>query len=254
MLLLRPTSIAKFLAVVVLVASACLAATVVAVAPADQPGEQARGETPADKPLPVDLAPYCSMKAAAFEKSTRYPWPAVPRGSQTFAKVPVEISGAMFLWGERNDQLGLKYPEEIKGIAIKRKFETLYVCHAAFFEGEAGKPMCEVKFQYQDGTTASDAILCGKDARDWYVKPTEKTPGPSGPRSTLAWKGDGKVGDRVQPIRFCLTAIANPYPDKVVTTIDLVSSKTQTAACILAITTGKAGLLKKQEATPARDE
>jgi hypothetical protein len=49
----------------------------------------------------------------------------------------------------------------------------------------------------------------------------------------------------------------NPHPDKEVTTIDFVSSKTQAAACILAVTTGKAGLMKRTEETQpgeARDE
>ena len=214
--------------------------------PPNDPTEKATTEKPAAA-VPLDLKPHYALKAAAFDKITQYPWPAVPRGSQTFANVPLEIGGAIFLWGERNAKNGLKYPEEITGIATNQKFETLYVCHGAFYEAKAGTKMCEVKFHYEDNTSASDTIVCGEDARDWFVKPTEKTEkmlGPSGPRSTLAWSGDGKIGDRTQTIRFCLTAIDNPHPDKVVTAIDLISSKTQTAACILAITTGKAGLLK----------
>jgi hypothetical protein len=204
--------------------------------------------------LPVDLAEHCRFKAAGFDKATLYPWPAVPRGPQTFAHVPLEISGAIFLWGEQNTKHGMKFPEKVTGIPVGRKFETLYACHGGFFEGKAGTPMYEIHFQYDDGTSAADTILCGDDARDWFVGNPNEPLGPSGKRSTLAWKGEGKYENRPQLIRFCLSAIANPHPDKVVKAIDLVSAKSETAACILAITVGEAGLMKKAEEKPASDE
>ncbi|MBI3469308.1 MAG: hypothetical protein HY000_40410 [Planctomycetes bacterium] len=220
----------------------------------DSTVNQANHQPVGAEAAPVDLTRYYSLKASAFDGSTRYPWPAVPRGPHTFANVPVEIGGAIFLWGERNAKAGLKYPEEVKGIPIQRRFETLYVCHAAFYEGKAGTPMYEARFQYDDGTSASDVILCGDDARDWFANRAEEELGPSAPRSMLAWDGDAKVGDRIQAICFCLTAISNPHPEKVVMAIDFVSSKTQTASCILAVTTGKAGLMQKTKATQASDE
>lgn len=209
-----------------------------------------------DKPAadPVDLTSHYRLKSSDFDKVTQFPWPAVPRGSQTFAGVPLEIGGAIFLWGERNEKAGMKYPEQVAGIPLKRKFETLYVCHASFYEGPAGIPLCEVVFHYDDGTSATDAILCGDDARDWFVKPAPAMLGPTGPRSTLAWKGEGKMGERTQPIRFCLTAIANPHPDQEVIALDLNSAKTQAAACILAISTGKADLMKRTEDLPPSED
>jgi len=216
----------------------------------------ANDEPASPEAVPLDLTNRYAMKASAFDTSTRYPWPAMPRGSQTFANVPLEIGGAIFLWGERNSKKGMEYPEHIKGIPLQRKFETLYICHAAFFEGPAGTAMCEVVFHFDDGTSASDTLVCGGDARDWFADRAAGTLGPSAPRSTLAWDGDGKMGERTQAIRCCLTAIANPHPDKAVTALDIVSAKTQTAACILAITTGKAGLMQRAEETPpgeARD-
>jgi hypothetical protein len=117
--------------------------------------------------------------------------------------------------------------------------------HATFYEGAAGQPSFDVVLNYQGGEKQTDTILCGEDSRDWYINdPKEKELGPSSKRSTLAWTGKGKAGDREQAIRFCLTAIENKHPNRQVVTIDLVSSKKQTAGCILAITVGKAGLLK----------
>jgi hypothetical protein len=200
--------------------------------------------------LPLDLTDQYGFKATDFDKVPQYPWPAVPRGAQTFANVPLEIGGAMILWGERNAKNGQVFPEKIADIPLQRKFETLYICHGTFFEGEAGTPTCEVVFHYDDGTTASDTIVCGSDTRDWFANRAKSPLGPSGLRSTLAWIGDGKAGDRPQTIRFCLTAMENPHPDKEVTTLDFVSSKMQAAACILAVTTGKSGVMKGTEETP----
>jgi hypothetical protein len=199
--------------------------------------------------VPVDLTGYYGMRAANFDKVTQYPWPAAPRGSQTFADVPLEIGGTIMLWGERNAKLGMNFPEQIAGVVLNRKFETLYVCHGCFFEGPSGTPIYDVVFHYDDGTSAADTIVCGVDSRDWFANRAQVPLGPTGPRSTLAWTGEGKFGDRPQTIRFCLTAIANPCPDKEVTAIDFVSSKSQTAACILAVTAGKSGLMKPTEET-----
>ena len=217
-------------------------------------------------PVPLDLSKFVLMKADDFAKSMRNPWPAVPRGSQTFVGVPVQIQGATILWGQRNADAGARFPESITGIPCQQRFETLYLLHATFYEGAPGEPSFEIVLNYQtgdkqagdkqsgekqNGEKQTDTILCGDDSRDWYVKAADKMLGPSAKRSTLAWTGAGKAGDRDQKIRFCMTAIENKSPDRLVTTIDLVSSKKQTAGCILAITVGKAGLLKPLAEEPA---
>ena len=201
--------------------------------------------------VPLDLSKFLGMKADSFANSTRFPWPAVPRGSQTFVGVPVEIQGATMLWGKRNADAGLTFPESITGIGCLQKFETLYILHGTFYEGAPGEPSFEVVLNYQGGEKQIETILCGDDSRNWFVKEAEKMLGPSAQRSTLAWTGTGKANGRDQAIRFCMTAIENKHPDRLVATIDLVSSKKQTAGCILAITVGKAGLLKPHAETPA---
>ena len=199
----------------------------------------------------LDLSKFLLMKAENFAKSTRHPWPVVPTGKQTFVGVPVEIQGATMLWGQRNADAGSKYPEAVTGIPCQQKFAALHILQSTFYEGAPGEPSFEVVLNYQGGEKQTDAILCGEDTHDWFVKAGEKMPGPSAKRSTLAWTGTGKSGQRDQDIRFCLTAIENKYPDRLVETIDLVSAKKQTAGCILAITVGKAGLLKPAAEKPA---
>ncbi|HEY3968167.1 MAG TPA: hypothetical protein VGM05_26630 [Planctomycetaceae bacterium] len=192
----------------------------------------------------VDLTRYYGLKAERFDTVKTYPWPAMPRGSQKFAGVPLEIGGMFCLYGEENTKRGMKYPEEITGIAVGRPFEILYLCHMAFFEAPPETALCKLRFQYDDGTTESDQVLCGSDVRDWFVNTPDEELGPSGKRSTLAWSSDVVTNGRPQKIRICLTAIANPHPDKTVQTVDLISTKSRAASCILAITTGTAGLMQ----------
>jgi hypothetical protein len=203
---------------------------------------------------PLDLKRYYGMKAEHFDTVKQYPWPAAPRGSQKFAGVPLEIGGSFSLWGEENAKRGMKFPEEFQGIPVGRAFETLYVYHTSYFEAPAGTAICEVRFQYDDGTSESDQIVAGSDVRDWFQNADDKNPGPTAKRSTLAWSGEGLASGRPQKIRFFLTAIANPQPEKTVTTIDLVSTKTRSASNILAMTTGKAGLMKVERRAEPTEE
>ena len=198
-------------------------------------------ESSAMEATPLDLSKIYTMPAASFEKVTRYPWKIVPRGTQTFANIPLELGGAMFLWGERNAKNGMVYPERIEAVPVNKSFETLYIYHSGFFEGKEGEVVYDVVFQYEDGASASEHIVNGEDLRDWYVNDPKSVLQPSGPRSTLAWSGADEKG---QVVRYCLTAVQNPHPTTAVKSLDFVSAKGQTAGCILGLTVGKSGLLK----------
>jgi hypothetical protein len=56
--------------------------------------------------------------------------------------------------------------------------------------------------------------------------------------------GGSFTPDGKRPLLFCLTAIENPKPFLPVKSIDLFSCKKRSAGVILALTTGKSGLMK----------
>jgi hypothetical protein len=199
----------------------------------------------------LDLTKYLVLKPEQFEKIKQFPWAVTPIGKQTFAGVPLEIQGATILWGQRNADRGQSYPETVTDIPVQQRFETLYILHCVFFEAAKGEPSFDIVINYEGGKMQSDTILCGEDSKDWWVNDPNEELGPSGKRSTLGWTGTGKASDRDQDVRFCLTAIDNNHPERLVTTIDLVSSKKQAAGVILAITLGKTGLLKPMSEKPA---
>jgi len=195
----------------------------------------------------VDMTANYTTPASYFPKITSFPaWATVPTGFQVFDNVPLQIGGMICLWGAGNaNKLKIIFPEQILGIAVNQKFETLYVYHGAFFTSPDKTPVCDVVFRYADGSSATNQLLYGTDILDWVAKNKGKTTiGPTGPRSKLAWVGGTFTPGQKKPLRLCLTAIENPQPSLEVASIDLFSCKSQTAACIMAMTAGKSGLMK----------
>jgi|ERR1017187_2562390 hypothetical protein len=193
----------------------------------------------------LDLTTNYTTPVSYFDKITQFPaWKTVPREHQVFDGVPLDIEGMICLWGEDNaTRLHLVFPEKILGIVMQQKFETLYVYHGSFFSSPDGTPVCEVVFRYADGSSATNQMLYGKDVIDWVANSNKPIKGPTGSRSKLAWVGGSFSTTRNQPLRLCLTAIENPQPLVEVETIDLYSCKSRTAACIMAMTPGKSGLM-----------
>jgi hypothetical protein len=140
----------------------------------------------------------------------------------------------------------LDFPEEITGIPVNQKFDTLYVYHATFYSAPSGTPVYELVFRYEDGSSATNQLLYGDDVLDFNsgVKGNRPVKGPTSPHSRLAWVGGSFTENGKQPLRFCLTAIKNPQADLEVTSIDLYSCKSRAAAVILAMTTGPSNLMK----------
>jgi hypothetical protein len=195
---------------------------------------------------PVDLTASYTTPASYFPKITSFPaWGTVPTGFQVFDNVPLQIDGMMCLWGEANaKQLKIIFPEQILGIQVNQKFETLYVYHGAFFTSPDKTPIYEVVFRYADDSSVTNQVLYGSDILDWGANTGRRMVRPSSPNSKLAWVGGTFTRGAKQPVCFCLTAINNPQPSVEVTSIDLYSCKNYSAGCILAMTAGRSGQMK----------
>lgn len=192
--------------------------------------------------FPLDLTGFYMTAGSNFNQITDHPgFGTLPLGRQIFEGVPLRIEGMICLWGGGNSsKLSIDFPEDVSGIPVGQKLESLYVYHAAFFKCPEGSPVWSVVFHYSNGSSATNQLLYGADVLDWIAKGED---GPTDARSRLAWVGGSFFTDRTQPLRVCLTAIENPQPELVVDTIDLVSCKSWTAPCIMAITAGKSGMM-----------
>ena len=191
---------------------------------------------------PLDLTGNYIGSASTFNQSRI--WKAVPIGFQVFHHVPLQIDGYMLLWGEGNAQSGAVFPEQVLGIAVNQKFETLYVYHCTFYGSPNNTPVYDLVFRYEDDDSVTNTIRYGVDTLDFNTPGSIKNAAPSGTNSKAAWVGGSFTPDGKRPLLFCLTAIENPKPFLPVKSIDLFSCKKRSAGVILALTTGKSGLMK----------
>ena len=191
---------------------------------------------------PLDLTANYGWFADNFYQSRI--WSDVPAGFQVFRHVPLQIDGVIFLWGEGNAKMGNVFPESVAGIAVNRKFETLYVYHCTFFGSPTGTPVYDLVFRYEDDFSVTNTIRYGLDTLDFNTPGGKKITGPTGPNSRTAWVGGSFTEDGKHPLLFCLTAVENPKPFLEVKSIDLFSCKNRSAGAILAMTAGKTGLMK----------
>jgi hypothetical protein len=195
---------------------------------------------------PLDLTGSYQTRASQFDKITTFPWRIVPRGSQTLGNVPLAIDGVLCLWGEGNAKNGAVFPDKARDIPVDRKFDTLYVYHASFYSSRDGSPVYHLTLNYADETSSMTTICYGAHLRDWYQIPDERVSELTDSRSKMVWRADNPDSNRGYPIkiRFFITPITNPRPALEVKSISLASAKGNSAACILAMTTGPANLLK----------
>ena len=192
--------------------------------------------------VPLDLNDIYDRSASTFQKSPV--WEDTPIGFQVFHHVPLQIDGYQLLWGEGNAQTGGVFPEQVLGIAVNQKFETLYVYHCTFYGSPNNTPVYNLVFRYEDDYSVTNTIRYGIDTLDFNTPGSIKNAGPTGTNSKVAWVGGSFTPDGKRPLLFSLTAIENPKPFLQVKSIDLFSSKNRSAGIILALTAGRSGLMK----------
>jgi len=191
---------------------------------------------------PLDLTDNYIGSASTFSRSPV--WKNVPFGFQAFDHVPLQIDGYLLLWGEGNATAGAVFPEQILGIPVNQKFETLYVYHCTFFGSRNNTPVYNLVFRYADDESVTNTIRYGVDVIDFNTRGSIKNAAPTGTNSKVAWVGGSFTPDGKRPLLFCLTAIENPMPFLEVKTIDLYSCKNRSAGVILAMTPGRSGLMR----------
>lgn len=199
---------------------------------------------PAPAAIPLNLTNHLTTPSRYFAPMSNFPaWTTVPLGRHTFDGVPLQIDGLMCLWGGGNAaKLKVIFPEAITNIVVGQKFETLYLYHACFFKSPEGTPVCDVVFRYTNGSSVTNQMLYGDDLLDWLGD--RNIPEVTGQNSSLAWEGGQFSPANPAKLRLYLTGINNPQPSLTVDSIDLYSCKSYTAPCIMAMTIGKAGLMK----------
>jgi protocatechuate 3,4-dioxygenase beta subunit len=194
------------------------------------------GVTTDTKPLILDLSRFQKEKFVTGEK-TNANWQTVV-GRQVFDGVPFQIEGRGCVYGKK---LGLEtrgdtptHPDFI-GIQVGRKFDELHLLHATQYAEVEGQEIALIRLNYADGTKHEFTIRFGGHARDWQRLPSEEKELLTDPNSKIVWRAPGNPGQKAT-MRLFKSMLANPHPEKVVTTMDVVSTKHLAAYDLIAAT------------------
>ena len=98
-----------------------------------------------------------------------------------------------------------------------------------------GGRLPRIRLNYADGTKHEFPMLFGGHVRDWHRMPSEEKELLTDPNTKIVWRAPGMP--RINStMRLFKSMLANPHPEKVVTTMDVVSSKRLAAYDLIAAT------------------
>jgi beta-galactosidase len=146
-----------------------------------------------------------------------------------------DVRGVLALAHTEASNLGYYWPTPhgFLGIAVNRKCERLHFLHAAMNLWTELPSIGRYRLHYADGTTHDFLLEPGVDIGHWWTK-GEMSKATAGRR---AWEGSNVVTEREQ----CHTALFhrawdNPFPGKVITTIDFLSDEREPVPFLVALT------------------
>jgi outer membrane lipoprotein-sorting protein len=155
-------------------------------------------------------------------------------GLHTLAGQSFDVRGVVQLAGRQLDAAGGMFPSEIRGIKVGLPCRALHFLHGTAWNAPPGTPVANYVVRYTDGEVEAIPILYGRDLLDWWGPANEA---PTASHSALAWTSSNAFHagpDRA--MRFCRTTWRNPRPDAEVASLDLISTQSDAAPFVLAIT------------------
>ena len=188
------------------------------------------------EPLILDLSKFQKEKFITQDK-TNASWQTVV-GRQVFDGVPFQVNGRGPVFGKklgpRKPGKKLAYPDLI-GIQVGRQFEELHLLHVTQGADVEGQQIALVRLNYADGTKHEFPICFGGQVRDSERLPSEEKELLTDPNTKIVWRGPGNPSHK-SSLRLFKSVLANPHPEKVVTTMDVVSTRHLAAYDLFAAT------------------
>jgi len=181
---------------------------------------------------------------------------------QVFDGLPFHVDGRLVVFGQSqvnwdnrgktNGNAGARYPDKL-GIPVGRKFEELHLIHATYWPDVEGETIALIRLNYQDGTKAELPIIYGGHVRDFQRIRTEESETMSDPDTKIIWRGPGNAGFKSTQRAF-KSRLMNPNPEKVVVTMDVVSTHHRAAYQLLAATVAKTDFRREVSKPVPSDE
>lgn len=118
-------------------------------------------------------------------------------------------------------------PDAVRGIDVNLRAESLYFLHAGAWLSGAIQEAFRYVVHYSDGSSETIPMMPTIDFDDWWIRSRGKAPGTA--RCRVAWTNSERKG-------FYALRWDNPYPDKLIASIDIESANTSVSPLIAAIT------------------
>jgi len=159
---------------------------------------------------------------------------ALPRGVQKLAGVDFDVRGVIQLTGTQAEAAGGAFPEAQTGIKVARKCKRLHMLQATGWRTEDGTIVGKYVLHYAGGAEATLNIVYGVDERDWWSSSEEPKEAKS---ATIAWSGSNAATEAAgSSLRLFKRTYDNPYPDRVIESLDFISSQSESAPFLVAVT------------------
>lgn len=174
--------------------------------------------------LMLDLSPYYWDKFAT-QSRTNVRFNGI-MGRREFDGVPFQVDGRVCLYGsaqvEETNLTRTNYPDII-GIKVGRKFDELHLLHATKWSDVEGEIIAYIRLNYTDGSLHEFPIGYGVHVRDWQRLQSEQREQLTDTASKVIWRGPG-VPHFKSSQRMFKSAMTNPFPERLVNSIDFVST------------------------------
>lgn len=142
-------------------------------------------------------------------------------GRQTVDGLPFDIAGQIVMFGKTSAQRGSRDPREVSGIIVDRKFDELHLIHDVVWEDAFDQPVATIRLHYADGSSHDFVLKYGVQVADWNRLLSEET--------EMLTDTNSKVIRHYEGVdqgtgRLFETVLNNPFPRKLVKTMDVISS------------------------------
>ena len=159
----------------------------------------------------------------------------MPRGMQNFGGTRFDVRGVVQLSGAALENLGSRFPREVRGIPVKQRCRRLHFLHGASWSALSGVHVATYRVHYVDGDTADVRVIYGRHLREWWSPATSAalTLG-----AGIGWEGSNPATRALgMKVRLYHMAWLNPRPDQEIQSLDLLSTMETPAPFVLAIST-----------------
>jgi RNA polymerase sigma factor (sigma-70 family) len=166
-----------------------------------------------------------------------------PAGRRRFGHVPFSVYGKLQL-ANRFPKSTEQFPERAEVMKADKEFKQLHILHGTSYSARDGVPIAELVLHYRDGSQTGIPVRYGWHVRDWTFSSSpqddwafgKKDAPPLKPGSEVAWIGKNPFVDpKGEKVRVYKSTFANPYPNKMVASIDYVSAMTDCSPFLLGL-------------------